>query len=225
VRRKMHRFEAERSVTEDSIGARLTTQRLKLKCSQDDIAKRVRFRFKTGAQAGKSLKLSRTALASYEAGTTDALVDMPKLGALAAALQVTTRWLIYGGADRSDIALSSVVNGNLSTVSPSWSLHEWLGENFEADASGIILLMIPEFTADWRPGDIAIVQRSAEVGAITGEFAFIEDRALRIAQVSRAHGIDAIRVFGEDNAREEIPLKKVTVLGRVLGKLSARERR
>ena len=148
--------------------------------------------------------------------------DLPKIVALAAALKVTPSYLAFGAGERTPIGLSAVTNGSLARVAQRWTIQDWLTENVGADLTDIELVVLSSYSSDFRPGDLAIVRRSAEPSKVPAEFMFTHNGEARIAPVSRSHGSANIRIFDSEMKYEELPIKKVEMIGRVLGRLGGR---
>jgi transcriptional regulator with XRE-family HTH domain len=199
-----------------TLGERITARRLELGLHQGNVADRVKVLRASGAKQGKEISLSRSTLCQYETGS--GTPDLPKLIALAEALQCTPEWLAFGVTGPQTLDEASWTGDAFVFQASQWAFpKDWLQE-LNGSTADLAVIVCDDFTPSLKPGDVALVDRSASPNTSGAEFVFAIGDAARTAYVSKRG--DQVRVFDRDLSRhEDYPAEAVTFLGKVVGKL------
>jgi transcriptional regulator with XRE-family HTH domain len=208
-----------------TIGERMTAQRLKLGLTQEQVASKVVFIPKSGSRRGDEIVLSRNAYCMYE--THGVAPDLQKIEEIAKALEVSPGWLAFGIAEEKKVVEFVYDPAKKSFVQDDgWVLsHKWLKANYNVAPDQIGLYMMSDYTENFVAGDVAIIEKGSEPNAIGSSFIFAHKGDIRVAHISRPARSESIRVFSSDlKSHEELPLKSVVLLGKVIGKIGNLER-
>lgn len=208
-----------------TIGSRMAKRRLELGMTQETIASQIVFTPKTGKREFDEVTLSRNGYGMYETGQVEP--DLDKIVAIAKALGVTPQWLAFGVGERPSVEEFVYDPGKKAFVTESsWLLSEqWISDNFSLNPTDIGLYVISDYSANFQPGNAAIVQRNVEPTAAGGEFIFAFKGRIKVAHVTKPQRSDNIRIFAVDNkTHEEVSAKQIVFLGEVIGKLGSLRR-
>jgi hypothetical protein len=203
-----------------TIGERMTAQRLKLGMTQEQVASKVIFVPKSGSRRGDEIVLSRNAYCMYE--THGVAPDLQKIEEIAKALEVSPGWLAFGIAEDTKVPEYAYDPSKKNFVpEDGWVLNQkWLKAQFNVAPENVGLFMMSDYSENFTAGDVAIIEKGAEPNAVGGSFIFAHKGDIRVAHISRPPRSESIRVFSSDlKNHEELPLKQVVILGRVIGKI------
>lgn len=100
-----------------TIGQRIARRRVELNLKQEQVARQVTYRQKSGRKKETERRLSRATLAMYERDLAEP--DLQKIIAIAAALSVTPSWLAFGDGELLG-AGQAASEESLSRVHTDW---------------------------------------------------------------------------------------------------------
>lgn len=215
-----------------TIGERITSRRLGLKMSQQEVANLCYITQKsdsrppanpppgwTPRRAGDKVQLSRSAYCMYETDSVAPVLDV--LVQIAAALKTTPEYIAFGvgSADPVEQVVYSKAEDSFEHAK-FWQLDpQWLQDHFGADAPSLALLTLPDYTQALKPGDTVIVKRGVEPPA-RGEFVYALRGELKVGHITRPERAGPYKVYAgkkASGAAEEVEPAEINILGLVVG--------
>lgn len=199
---------------------RLTARRQELGMSQEQVAVKITF-WNNKQQVWK--QLSRSAYCMYESG--EVVPDLDKIMRLADVFHCTPQWLAFGTMEDNNIDnVEEVIYDEDAagfTCKRFWDLDpEWVRSRFDTEPSEVALVMVNDFSPNFKPGDLAVVRKDAHPTVAGGEFVFVQDDEIRIAHVTRPHAGGGYRIYDTDlKHHEEVAPEALIFLGKVVGKM------
>jgi len=226
-RRKLNRVgtQVHENLSEpSSVGARMSKRRLELGLTQAQVADKVTFTPQSGRRLGQDVPLSRSGYCMYE--TSGLVPDIDKIIGIARALKTTPQYIAFGVVEDEDVQEYLFDSKRGFYADGKWRLPAaWLRQQYDLNAEALGAFMISDYSESFVAGDVALFHKSVEPTGSGGSFIFALKGEVKIAHISRPPRSDVYRIFHADlKGHDEYPIKQVTILGRVVGKIGSLER-
>jgi hypothetical protein len=153
--------------------------------------------------------------------------DLQKIEEIARALECSPAWLAFGIVEDKKVP-EYVYDPHKKDFVPEdgWVLSpKWLKAQYNVAPEQVCLYMMSDYSENFVAGDVAIVEKDAAPTAIAATFIYAHKGEIKIGVMTKPARSETIRVFAADlKSHDELTLKSVNLLGKVIGKIGNLDR-